>query len=113
MDGAPRLSAHRRAGARDACCVRTPCAHEGTCALGPQLQRRASTPLHRCQMSGDPDFLSLAQAARAIKVKRISPVELTDTCLTRIAHGNSRLNAFVTVTEEQARAQASEAERPI
>ncbi len=64
-------------------------------------------------MSGDSDFLSLAQAARAIKAKRISPVELTDACLARIAHGNSRLNAFVTVTEEQARAQAREAERAI
>jgi aspartyl-tRNA(Asn)/glutamyl-tRNA(Gln) amidotransferase subunit A len=59
------------------------------------------------------DFLSLAQAARAIKAKRISPVELTDACLARIAHGDSRLNAFVTVTEEQARAQAREAERAI
>jgi aspartyl-tRNA(Asn)/glutamyl-tRNA(Gln) amidotransferase subunit A len=64
-------------------------------------------------MSGDSDFLSLAQAARAIKAKRISPVELTDVCLNRIAHGNSRLNAFVTVTEEQARAQARAAERAI
>ena len=59
------------------------------------------------------DFLSLAQAARAIKAKRISPVELTDVCLNRIAHGNSRLSAFVTVTEEQARAQAAGAERAI
>jgi aspartyl-tRNA(Asn)/glutamyl-tRNA(Gln) amidotransferase subunit A len=64
-------------------------------------------------MSGDSDFSSLAQAARAIETKRISPVELTDVCLARIARGNSQLNAFVTVTEEQARAQAREAERAI
>jgi aspartyl-tRNA(Asn)/glutamyl-tRNA(Gln) amidotransferase subunit A len=64
-------------------------------------------------MSGDSDFLSLAQAARAIKGGRISPVELTDVCLARIARGNSQLNAFVIVTEEQARTQARKAEREI
>src|SRR5229473_1791235 len=106
MDGAPRLPGHRGAGARDACCTRAACAHEGRCALGSQLERRAGTPLHRFQMSGDSDFPSLAQAARAIKGKRISPVELMNVCLARIARGNPQLKAFVTVTEDRARAEA-------
>src|SRR5262245_28213207 len=56
---------------------------------------------------------SLAEAARAIKARRISPVELTDACLARIARGEPRINAFITVTAEQARAQARAAERAI
>jgi aspartyl-tRNA(Asn)/glutamyl-tRNA(Gln) amidotransferase subunit A len=64
-------------------------------------------------MSGDSDFLSLADAARAIKAKRISPVELTNACLARIGRLDSQLKAFVTVTEERARAEAREAERAI
>jgi aspartyl-tRNA(Asn)/glutamyl-tRNA(Gln) amidotransferase subunit A len=64
-------------------------------------------------MSGDSDFLSLAQAARAIKAKRVSPVELTNACLARIERLDPQLKAFVTVTEERARAEAREAERAI
>jgi aspartyl-tRNA(Asn)/glutamyl-tRNA(Gln) amidotransferase subunit A len=64
-------------------------------------------------MSRDSDFPSLVEAARAIKAKRISPVELTNVCLARIARGNPQLNAFITVTEERARAEAREAERAI
>jgi Asp-tRNA(Asn)/Glu-tRNA(Gln) amidotransferase A subunit family amidase len=64
-------------------------------------------------MSDASDFPSLAQAACAIKAKRISPVELTNICLARIARGEAQLNAFVTVTEERARAEAREAERAI
>jgi aspartyl-tRNA(Asn)/glutamyl-tRNA(Gln) amidotransferase subunit A len=64
-------------------------------------------------MRGDSEFPSLAAAARAVKAKRISPVELTNACLARIARGVEKLNAFVTVTEERARAEARDAERAI
>lgn len=59
------------------------------------------------------DLPSLAEAARAIEARRISPVELTDMCLARIARHDPVLNAFVTVTEESAKARAREAERAI
>ncbi len=54
--------------------------------------------------------LSLAEAARRIKRREISPVELVDATLERIASVNPRLAAYITVFEEQARwvAQASE-----
>ena len=57
--------------------------------------------------------LSLEDAARLVASKQVSPVELTDATLTRIASLNPALNAFITVTEEQARAAAREAEREI
>lgn len=63
-------------------------------------------------MSGDSDFPPPYRPCAPSR-KRISPVELTNVCLARIARGNSRLKAFVTVTEEQTRAQAREAERAI
>lgn len=57
--------------------------------------------------------LSLEDAARLVASKQVSPVELTDATLARVASLNPALNAFITVTEEQARAAAREAEREI
>ncbi len=56
---------------------------------------------------------SIAQAARAIRTEALSPVELTQTCLARIARDDPRLNAFITVTGERARAEAHAAEDAI
>ncbi|MGE3273561.1 MAG: amidase [Vicinamibacterales bacterium] len=53
-----------------------------------------------------------AQAA-LIQSRQISPVELTEAYLARIEALNPRVNAFITVTGEQALAQAREAEREI
>jgi len=47
--------------------------------------------------------LSLAEAARRIKRRELSPVELVDATLHRIASVNPRLSAYITVFEEQAR----------
>jgi aspartyl-tRNA(Asn)/glutamyl-tRNA(Gln) amidotransferase subunit A len=57
--------------------------------------------------------LSLDEAAEAIRSRRVSPVELTETCLARIAEVEPRLNAFITVTADVAREQARGAEREI
>lgn len=54
--------------------------------------------------------LTLQQAAAAVRSKAVSPVELTRACLDRIAALNPRLNAFITVTAEQALAQAHDRE---
>src|ERR1044071_7455874 len=61
----------------------------------------------------DPAWLSLSEASRLIRDKKISPVELTQRCLNRIERLNPKLNAFITVTAEAALAQAREAEAEI
>jgi aspartyl-tRNA(Asn)/glutamyl-tRNA(Gln) amidotransferase subunit A len=48
-----------------------------------------------------------------VRERLLSPVELTQACLERIAQLNSRLNAFITVTPEQALAAARRAEADI
>jgi aspartyl-tRNA(Asn)/glutamyl-tRNA(Gln) amidotransferase subunit A len=64
-------------------------------------------------MSGIPLFLSIAEAGRLIASKKLSPVELTKALLERIAAIDTKINAFLTVTERQALAAARAAERAI
>ena len=58
----------------------------------------------------DQTELSILEAGDLVRRKVISPVELTRTCLQRIERLNPALNAFITVTADQAMAQAREAE---
>lgn len=58
-------------------------------------------------------FLSIEQAARLLRRKEISPVELVAAALARIGRWNSNLCAFLTVLSEHARRQAKRAEREI
>lgn len=60
-----------------------------------------------------PYELSLTQAADAVRARQLSPVELADSVLERIGHVEPRLQAYVTVTAEQARRAAREAENDI
>ena len=53
--------------------------------------------------------LTLEDAAALVRDRRVSPSELTEACLARIEAVEPRLNAFVTVTTDLARAQAREA----
>jgi aspartyl-tRNA(Asn)/glutamyl-tRNA(Gln) amidotransferase subunit A len=64
----------------------------------------AATVLHaeRGELTG----LTLQQASEMVRKKSVSPVELTRACLERIERLNPTLNAFITVTAEQALAQA-------
>jgi aspartyl-tRNA(Asn)/glutamyl-tRNA(Gln) amidotransferase subunit A len=64
----------------------------------------APTDLHR---------LTIADAARLIERRRLSPVELTDALLARIQALDPQLNAFLLPTPEKAREQAKAAEREI
>jgi aspartyl-tRNA(Asn)/glutamyl-tRNA(Gln) amidotransferase subunit A len=57
--------------------------------------------------------LTIAEAARRIGHRELSPVELTQAALARIEQLNPRLNAFITVLEDQAMATAQAAEREI
>ncbi|MEU5688387.1 Asp-tRNA(Asn)/Glu-tRNA(Gln) amidotransferase GatCAB subunit A [Streptomyces venezuelae] len=58
-----------------------------------------------------PYELTLAAAAEEIRTRRLSPVELVDSVLDRIARTEPSLQAYVTVTAERARASARAAER--
>ena len=57
--------------------------------------------------------LTLASAARLIRSKEISPVELIQAVLSRIDRLNPRMAALITVTEREAIAQARAAERAV
>ncbi len=55
-------------------------------------------------------FPTIAEAARLIAAKSVSPVELTQTCLARIEAIDPTINAFIKVTPERAMADALAAE---
>ena len=58
-------------------------------------------------------YTTIAGLADQIRQKALSPVELTDALLTRIATYQPQLSAFITLTAEHARAQAKIAEQEI
>jgi aspartyl-tRNA(Asn)/glutamyl-tRNA(Gln) amidotransferase subunit A len=57
--------------------------------------------------------LTIAEAARLISGRQLSPVELTEACLARIANLDARLRAFITVTRQEAMAEALKAAHAI
>jgi aspartyl-tRNA(Asn)/glutamyl-tRNA(Gln) amidotransferase subunit A len=57
--------------------------------------------------------LSLQKVSELVRRGSVSPVDLTTECLKRIERLNPELNAFITVTGEQALAQARQAENEI
>src|SRR5437773_5788082 len=60
-----------------------------------------------------PDYLTIAEAARLIEQRELSPVELVDSRLDRIARLDGRLNSFIRVLAEEARRDARAAEAEI
>src|SRR5438309_10824770 len=60
--------------------------------------------------SNDPTRLSLKEASELLRTRALSPVDLTNLCLERIRRFNPSLNAFITVTADQALATAREME---
>jgi aspartyl-tRNA(Asn)/glutamyl-tRNA(Gln) amidotransferase subunit A len=54
--------------------------------------------------------LSLSEASQLVRSKKVSPVELTQECLSNIERLNPKLNAFISVTADSALAQAQKAE---
>src|SRR5260370_21227856 len=59
------------------------------------------------------DFLTIAEAARLIEKRELSPVELVDSRLDRIARLDGRLNSFIRVLADEARGDARAAEAEI
>ncbi|WP_158924408.1 amidase [Acidisphaera sp. S103] len=55
-------------------------------------------------------FLTIAEAGKLIAAKKLSPVELTRTCLDRVKKLDPTLHSFLLVTEERAMADAKAAE---
>jgi amidase len=64
-------------------------------------------------MSDDLAFTSATELARLVRTREVSPVELTELYLDRIARLDGRLNAFVTVDAAGARAGAKAAEERV
>ncbi len=62
---------------------------------------------------GDPATLSIREAGDLVRRKAISPVDLTRACLQRIEQLNPALNAFITVTADEAMAQARDADAEV
>ena len=56
-------------------------------------------------------FLSIADAARLLRKKKISPLELVDAAIAQIERWDPQVNAFITVLADQARRSARRAER--
>ena len=65
------------------------------------------------ERSTDLTALSIGEAGDLVRRRVISPVELTRACLQRIERLNPALNAFITVTPEEALAQARAAEAEV
>jgi aspartyl-tRNA(Asn)/glutamyl-tRNA(Gln) amidotransferase subunit A len=61
-------------------------------------------------MSTEPALMSLTAVAQAIAQKRLSSREATQSCLTRIAQWQPRLNAFMAIEAEAALAAADDAD---
>src|SRR5262245_5253109 len=64
-------------------------------------------------MANDLHFLTIAQAAELIRARKLSPVELAQAHLKRIAAFDPQLTAFLLVTSDLALKQAREAEEEI
>ena len=58
-------------------------------------------------------WLSAAEASARIRAKQLSPVELTEALLQRIARHDPRYNAFIEVTADRALAEARHAEAAV
>lgn len=64
-------------------------------------------------MSVDLAWLTIEQIAPLVATRKVSPRELVEVLLDRIQHVGTRLNAFITVDADGARAQAAQAEAEI
>jgi len=85
--------------------------------MGPEASAKEVSPSSAGQQSAPPSealaFLSIENASALVRAKKVSPVELTQACLSRIERFNPQLNAFITITAESALAEARQAEAEI
>jgi aspartyl-tRNA(Asn)/glutamyl-tRNA(Gln) amidotransferase subunit A len=66
-------------------------------------------------MAGTGELLNLdvAELSKALRNRELSPVEVTDAYLERVAEVNPKINAYITITADVARKQAAAAELEI
>ena len=83
------------------------------CSREPEPQPAVQVPAVRRQPPGDLHYRSLREVAGLIEAREISPLELTQQLLDRIAALDGRLKSYATVTAEHALAAARQAEREI
>jgi aspartyl-tRNA(Asn)/glutamyl-tRNA(Gln) amidotransferase subunit A len=89
--------------------LKTAVAAYASSALGTPAQRGSTSN----QKPDDLTALSLRDASDLLRSRKASPVELTNACLARIERLNPVLNAFITVTADQALVDARAAESEI
>lgn len=82
----------------------------GACAA-PALAQAASATSGQEAEDDALAYLSLTDAAARIRARTLSPVTLTEALLRRIARVEPRVHAYLTVTADEARRAAREAER--
>jgi aspartyl-tRNA(Asn)/glutamyl-tRNA(Gln) amidotransferase subunit A len=63
--------------------------------------------------SGELHYLSIEELAPRLERRELSPVEVVEAALRRVEQLDGQLGAFITVTAEQARAEARQAEQEI
>jgi aspartyl-tRNA(Asn)/glutamyl-tRNA(Gln) amidotransferase subunit A len=80
--------------------------------LGRAIEQERALALAQ-QKSVELTKLTLSGASELVRSRKVSPVDLTQACLSRIEELNPKLNAFITVTADSALAQAREAESEI
>jgi aspartyl-tRNA(Asn)/glutamyl-tRNA(Gln) amidotransferase subunit A len=85
--------------------------------IGPEVSAKETSPSSAAQRFAPPSealaFLSMEDASALLRTKKVSPVELTQACISRIERLNPQLNAFITVSAESALAEARRAEAEI
>lgn len=64
-------------------------------------------------MSTTLDSPTITSFGRRLRAREVTAEQVTETCLSRIARDNARLNAFILVLADEARAQAREADREL
>jgi len=74
---------------------------------------RTSTAAQKKKQGSSVSQSGLSEASELIRSKKVSPVELTRECLSRIERLNPRLNAFITLTADSALVEARQAEAEI
>src|SRR5262249_32761924 len=85
----------------------------GTLKMGIHKDARVSTAAEKTGPQSNVSELDLSQVSQLVRSRKVSPVELTYECLSRIEHFNPKLNAFITVTADSALAEARQAEAEI
>ncbi len=60
-----------------------------------------------------PDFLTIAEAARLIERRELSPVELVESRIKRIERIDPQLHSFIRILKDEARDEAQKAEEEI